>query len=223
MRVLVVDDEPKILSLLKRGLQQEGFAVDTCKNGEEALQLTKTETYRVIVLDRRLPGQEGVVVCKKMREQGVETPVLMLTAKGLLPDRIAGLNSGADDYLVKPFDFGELIARINALARRPQKLDAVTLRYGDLALDTTSHTVTRGELAPIMTAREIAVLEYFMRNPERVLTKEAIIANVWPYDSVAISNNVEVYIRLLRRKLDRPGEPSIIKTIKGLGYKLSIS
>ena len=223
MRVLVVDDEPKIVSLLKRGLQQEGFAVDTCNNGDEALQLAKTETYRVIVLDRRLPGQEGVVVCKKMREQGVETPVLMLTAKGLLPDRIAGLNSGADDYLVKPFDFGELIARINALARRPQKLDAVTLRYGDLALDTTSHTVARGELTPIMTAREIAVLEYFMRNPERVLTKEAIIANVWPYDSVAISNNVEVYIRLLRRKLDRPGEPSIIKTIKGLGYKLYIS
>lgn len=223
MRVLVVDDEPKIVDLLKRGLQQQGFVVDTCDNGEDALRLAQTETYGVIVLDRRLPGRyDGVAVCKKLRSEGNHTPVLMLTAKGLPPDRIIGLNSGADDYLVKPFDFGELIARINALGRRPQKMDAVALRYGDLTLDTVSHAVTRGELAPEMTAREIAVLEYFMRNPGRVLSKDAIIANVWPYDSVAISNNVEVYVRLLRRKLDRPGEPSIIKTIKGLGYKLSI-
>jgi len=223
MRILVVDDELKILSLLKRGLQQQGLAVDTCDNGEEALHLAQTETYGVIVLDRRMPGKyDGIAVCKHLRDKGIHTPILMLTAKSLPPDRVTGLNSGADDYLVKPFDFGELIARINALGRRAQKLDAITLRYGDLTLDTTSHSVMRGELAPVMTAREIAVLEYFMRNPERVLSKEAIIANVWPYDSIAISNNVEVYVRLLRRKLDRPGEPSIIKTIKGLGYKLSI-
>ena len=223
MRILVVDDEPKILNLLKRGLQQQGFAVDVCSNGEDALHFAETEKYGVIVLDRGLPGDyDGIAVCKKLREARNHTPVLMLTAKSLPPDRITGLNSGADDYMVKPFDLGELIARINALGRRPQKLEEVTLRYGDLTLDTTSRTVTRGGLTPIMTAREIAVLEFFMRHPERVLSKDAIIANVWPYDSIAISNNVEVYIRLLRRKLDRPGEPSIIKTNKGLGYKLCI-
>lgn len=223
MRILVVDDEPKILALLKRGLEQHAFAVDTCDNGQDALDLAETESYGVIVLDRRLPGAyDGIAVCKKLRERDDHTPILMLTAKGLTPDRVVGLNSGADDYLVKPFDFDELVARIKALGRRPQKVDTVVLRCGDLSYDTATHTVTRGSSMPIMTARELAVLEYFMRHPGRVLSKDAIIANVWPYDSVAISNNVEVYIRLLRRKLDRPNEPSIIKTVKGLGYKLQL-
>lgn len=224
MRILVMDDEPKVVSLLKKGLQQHGFAVDTCNNGADALDLAQTETYGTIILDRRLPGEyDGIAVCTKLRERGDYTPILMLTAKGLPLDRVVGLNSGADDYLVKPFDFNELIARINALSRRLRRSDPVTLRYGDIILDTTTYTVARGVHKPIMAAREIAVLEYFMRHPERVLSKEMIIANVWPYDSIAISNNVEVYIRLLRRKLDRPGEPSMIKTIKGLGYKLYIS
>ena len=223
MRILVVDDEPKIVNLLKRGLQQQGFAIDACDNGEGALHMAEVESYGVIILDRHLPGRyDGITVCKTLRDKGDHTPVLMLTARGLPQDRVTGLNSGADDYLIKPFDFDELIARIHALSRRPQKLDTIVLRYDDITLDTISHTVTRGKLTITMTAREIAVLEYFMHHPERVLSKEAIIANVWPYDSVAVSNNVEVYVRLLRRKLDRPGEPSVIKTIKGLGYKLFI-
>lgn len=221
MRLLVVDDEPKIASLLKRGLRRASFAVDICEDGEAALDMLETESYSVIILDRMLPGKyDGIAVCRILRESGDTTPILMLTAKALSHHKVEGLNCGADDYLIKPFDFDELIARVRALARRPSTMESVVLRHNDIVLDGTKQTLMHGKTHVSVTARELALLEYFMRHPGQILSKEAIIAHVWPYDAIVVSNNVEVYIRMLRRKLDSPGKPSMITTVRGLGYKL---
>lgn len=221
MRVLVVEDEPKIAQLIKRGLTQDAFAVDVRDNGDDALELLETEQYDVLIIDRMLPGNyEGAALCKTLRERGVQTPVLLLTAKDTTKDKIEGLNSGADDYLVKPFDFDELVARVRALGRRPAATHAVVLKYDELELDTTAKTVHRAGKQITLTAKELALLEYFMRHPGQILSKEAIIQKVWDYDAIVISNNVEVYVRMLRSKIDRPFAYPLIQTVKGLGYKL---
>lgn len=221
MRVLIVEDEIKIAQLIARGLSRESFAVDTCNNGDDALDLLKTETYQVILLDRMLPGRfEGAALCREIRQRGIATPILLLTAKDQTADKIAGLNSGADDYMVKPFDFDELVARLRALARRAPKLEPVVLHYDQLTLDTATKTVSRNNTTIALTAKEYCLLEYFMQNPGRVLSKETIIHHVWNYDAVVISNNVEVYVRMLRSKIDKPFAYPLIHTVKGLGYKL---
>lgn len=221
MRILVVEDEPKIAALIKRGLTQESFAVDVCRTGDEALDMALAEPYDAIILDRMLPGSyEGAVLCAVLRERKVIAPILMLTAKDTTSDKIAGLNSGADDYLVKPFDFDELVARIRALTRRPPAVHDVTLRYDELTLNTTTKQVQRAGRLIAMTAKEFALLEYFMRHPGQLLSKEAIIAHVWDYDAIVISNNVEVYIRMLRSKIDKPFGYPVIHTVKGMGYRL---
>lgn len=221
MRVLVVEDEPKIAKLIKRGLAQESFAVDVCHTGDEGLDMALAEPYDVIVLDRMLPGSyEGAALCEELRARKITAPILMLTAKDTTSDKIAGLNSGADDYLVKPFDFDELVARIRALARRPPAVHDVVLSYDELTLNTTTKQVHRaGQLIP-MTAKEFALLEYFMRHPGQILSKDAIIARIWDYDAIVISNNVEVYIRMLRSKIDKPFSYPLIHTVKGMGYRL---
>lgn len=217
MRILVVEDEHKIATALKKGLEQENYAVDVVYDGEEGYDLASTEDYVVILLDLMLPKMDGVTVCKKLRENGVHTPILMLTAKGELDDKVMGLNSGADDYLVKPFAFTELLARIKALARRPQKTTLAKLKVGDLTLDTNNYEVTRGGKIINLSKKEFALLEYLMRHPNKILSKDQIIANVWDYEANILPNTVEVYIGYLRKKL-----PNLIHTVRGFGYKLSL-
>lgn len=223
MRVLVVEDTLKVAQLIKRGLARESFAVDTCDTGDEALELVASESYQVIILDRRLPGRfEGAELCREFRRRGIHTPILLLTAKDRTEDKIEGLDSGADDYLVKPFDFNELVARVRALARRPQAATPVVLQYDELSLDTATKMVQRAGKTITLTAKEYSLLEYFMRHPKQVMSKDAIIRHVWDYDSVVISNNVEVYMRMLRSKVDRPFAYPLLQTIRGLGYKLEV-
>lgn len=221
MRVLVVEDEPKIARLIKRGLRRESFAVDTCDNGDEALEFLQTETYQVVILDRMLPGSfDGTALCAEIRRRGIHAPILFLTAKDQTQDKIVGLNSGADDYMVKPFDFDELVARVRALARRSPTAEPVVLRYDQLVLNTATKTLKRDNIKINVTAKELSLLEYFMRYPGQVLSKESIINYVWDYDAVVISNNVEVYVKMLRSKIDKPFAYPLIHTVKGLGYTL---
>jgi len=221
MRVLVVEDEQKIAHLIKRGLTLEAFAVDICNTGDEALRLVEKNSYQVIILDRRLPGSfEGTELCRELRNRNNSTPILLLTARSKTKDTIDGLNSGADDYMTKPFDFDELVARVRALSRRAADAYPVILTYDELILDITRKTVTRGGKPISLTAKELSLLEYFMQHPGQILSKEAIIARIWDYDAVVIANNVEVHIRALRHKIDRPFPYPLIHTIKGLGYKL---
>lgn len=221
MRVLVVEDEQKIAQLIKRGLTLEGFAVDTCDAGDEALQMTDDNKYQVIILDRRLPGSfEGTELCKELRARHNTTPILLLTARTQTKDKIDGLNSGADDYMVKPFDFDELVARVRALSRRASEVRPVVLAYDQLLLDTARKTVVRDGKPISLTAKEFSLLEYFMQHPGQILSKEAIIARIWDYDAVVIANNVEAHIKALRSKVDRPFPYPLIRTVKGLGYKL---
>jgi len=221
MRVLVVEDEQKIAQLIKRGLTLEAFAVDICGTGDEALRLVEENSYQVIILDRRLPGSfEGTELCKELRTLNNSTPILLLTARSKTQDTIDGLNSGADDYMTKPFDFDELVARVRALSRRAADAHPVVLTYDELILDMPKKTVTRDGKPVFLTAKELSLLEYFMQHPGQILSKEAIIGRIWDYDAVVIANNVEVHIRALRRKIDRPFQYPLIHTVKGLGYKL---
>ncbi|HET6747274.1 MAG TPA: response regulator transcription factor [Candidatus Saccharimonadales bacterium] len=221
MRILVVEDEQKIAHLIKRGLTLEAFAVDVCDTGDEALRLIDENTYQVLILDRRLPGSmEGTELCKELRNRNNVTPILLLTARGKTQDKIDGLNCGADDYMTKPFDFNELVARVRALSRRALEVRPVVLTYDELMLDMTRKTVTRSGKHLTLTAKELSLLEYFMQHPGQILSKEAIIARIWDYDAVIIANNVEVHIKALRRKIDRPFSYPLIHTVKGLGYKL---
>jgi len=221
MRVLVVEDEQKIAQLIKRGLTLEAFAADICDTGDEALRLVEEYDYQVIILDRRLPGSfEGTELCKELRNRNHTTPILLLTAQSKTRDTIDGLNSGADDYMTKPFDFDELVARVRALSRRAAEAHPVIFTYDELILDTTKKTVIRGGEPIILTAKELSLLEYFMQHPGQILSKEAIIARIWDYDAVVVANNVEVHIRALRHKIDRPFSYPLIRTVKGLGYKL---
>ncbi len=223
MKVLVVEDEHKIANAIKKGLQQESFAVDVVYDADDGLASASADDYDVVVLDRMLPGKlDGVGVCQELRKQNNHTPILMLTAKGAVRDRVVGLDAGADDYLVKPFAFEELLARVRALLRRPQDSLGVQLQVGDLTLDTTTYEVRRSGKTIDLSQREFALLEYLIRNKGRTLSKEMIIQHVWSYDADVLFNTVEVYIGYLRNKIDRPfsGQPQLLKTIRGFGYKM---
>ncbi len=221
MKILVVEDEEKIARALQRGLEQERFSVEIALDGAAGLAAAEADEYDVIVLDRMLPEMDGMEVCRTLREAGNKTPILMLTAKDQVRDRVAGLNAGADDYLVKPFAFEELLARLHALLRRPSQAADVVLKVADLELDPTSFTAKRAGRLIKLSAKEFALLEYLMRNEGQVLSKEKIIDHVWEYDADVLPNNVEVFIGYLRRKVDQPfSGPSLIHTARGFGYSV---
>ncbi len=222
MRILVVEDEHQLAGILKRGLQEHGYAVDVAHDGEDGVTLAETADYDLIVLDVMLPGLNGLEVARALRARRVNIPILMLTARDAVDDRVAGLDSGADDYLVKPFAFRELVARIRALLRRDELVKDPVLRVSDLEVDTVSHEVRRASRVVPLPSKEYAVLEYLVRNPNRVLTRTQIAEHVWNYDFTAMSNVVDVYIRYLRRKLDDGREPKLIHTVRGTGYQLKV-
>lgn len=223
MRILVVEDEPRIAHSLKKGLELEHYAVDLADNGEDSLSLGLSEEYDLIVLDLMLPQRDGISVCRELRQHKIHTPVLMLTAKAQVADTVNGLDAGADDYLTKPFSFEELLARVRALTRRPAQVLPTVLRSGDLELDPSAFMVTRAGAKVSLSHKEFALLAYFLRHPNQVLTKEHLIAHVWDYDANILPNTVEVYLRNLRAKLERPFPhlPRILETVRGFGYRLS--
>ncbi|MDI6638511.1 MAG: response regulator transcription factor [Bacillota bacterium] len=221
MRVLVVEDEDKIAAFIKKGLEEEGYAVDVVGDGESALDYASSVDYDVIILDIMLPRRDGISVCQKLRERGCNAPILMLTARDAVDDRVRGLDAGADDYLVKPFAFRELVARIRALLRRSRDVISSQLQVGDLVLDTRTRVAQRGGRKIELTAREYALLEFLMRNKNQVLTRTQIAEHVWDYDFFSESNIVDVYIRYLRVKVDADFEPKLIQTVRGVGYKIS--
>lgn len=216
--ILIVDDDPNICSVLRRGLRFEGYTVHVAEDGPQALEMARTEPPDLVVLDVMLPQMDGLEVCRRLR-RGTAAPILMLTARDAVPDRIAGLDSGADDYLVKPFDFDELLARIRALLRRVQPLDAAVLSFADLRLDTGTREAFRGDRTIELTTREYELLVLFLRHPRRVLTRDRIFDHVWGSASVD-SNAIEVHIGRLRDKLEAAGEPRLIQTVRGAGYAL---
>jgi len=220
MRILVVEDEQKIARFIKKGLVEEGYAVDIARNGEEALSYAAAAPYDLIILDLLLPKMDGIAVCRRLRESDLEVAVLMLTAKDSIEDRVTGLDAGADDYLVKPFAFAELLARIRALLRRPRSASSSILQVSDLVLDLARHRVERNGAPIELTPKEYALLEYLMRNPCQVLTRTQIMQHVWDYDFFAGSNIVDVYIRYLRKKIDEGYEKKLINTVRGAGYTL---
>ena len=220
MRVLVVEDEEKMAGLLRRGLEEEGYAVDAVGSGREAIWLATENPYDAVVLDVMLPDADGLEVCRKIREAGAWSPVLMLTARDAVPDRIAGLDAGADDYLTKPFSFAELLARLRALMRREAQERPAILRVGDLTLDPASRRVTRGDVVIDLTPKEFALTEYMMRHPGEVLTRTRLIEHVWDFAYGGDSNVVDVYVRYLREKIDRPFGTNTIETVRGAGYRL---
>jgi two-component system OmpR family response regulator len=219
MRVLVVEDEVKMGGLLKRGLTEEGHAADVARTGDDALWMAAAVAYDAIVLDVMLPGRDGFEICKALRERGVWAPVLMLTARTTVPDRIAGLDAGADDYLPKPFAFAELLARLRALARRGAPARPSVFEAGDLRLDPASRSVTRGGAEIALSAKEFALLETFMRRPGQVLSRNRLLEHVWDFDYEQRSNVVDVYVRYLREKIDRPFGRDSIETVRGAGYR----
>jgi two-component system OmpR family response regulator len=220
MRALVVEDEVKMAALIRRGLVEQGFAVDVASTGEEALVMAGSSEYDAIVLDVILPGIDGFVTCRRLREDSVWVPVLMLTARGAVEDRVAGLDGGADDYLTKPFAFAELVARVRALIRRGQSERPSVIEVGDLRLDPATRQVWRGDAEINLSAKEFAVLEAFMRRPGHVLSRLQLLEQAWEYDYEHRSNVIEVYVRYLRRKIDKPFGVESIETIRGAGYRL---
>jgi len=222
MRVLIVEDERKIAAYVKRGLEEQGYAVDAVFSGREALDWAEAAPYDIIVLDILLPEMDGFSVCRELRQRGLRTPILMLTARDAVDDRVTGLDAGADDYLVKPFALKELLARLRALTRRPvDQPKSPLLQIADLTLDTLTRRVRRSDKLIELTAKEYAILECLMREPERVLTRTQIAEHVWNYDVYNQSNVVDVYIRNLRRKIDDPWAMKLIHTVRGAGYRLS--
>jgi DNA-binding response OmpR family regulator len=223
MRILVVEDEQKIANAIKKGFEQESFAVDAVYDADAGLSFATTEDYDLIIMDRMLPGDmEGLEVVKEIRKEQVNTPVLMLTAMDKLGDRVDGLNSGADDYLVKPFAFDELLARVRALLRRPkQQLDTI-LKYDDLTLNPSDFKVIRAGKEIHLSNKEFALLEYLMRNSGRTVTKDNIMQHVWDFDADILPNTVEVYIGYLRNKIDKPFKKPLINTKRGFGYVFGV-
>jgi len=221
MRILLIEDEHKIANAIKQGLTQEKYAVDVEFDADSGLGAALNEAYDVMIIDRMLPGSmEGMEVCRQIRSASIHTPILLLTAKDQIKDRVDGLNSGADDYLVKPFSFEELLARIRALMRRPAPTSGTVLKVADLSLDPVSYEVRRGDHKLQLSAKEFALLEYMMRNPGRVLTKDNIISHVWDFDADVLPNTVEVYVGYLRSKIDKPFKRPLLKTQRGFGYVL---
>jgi DNA-binding response OmpR family regulator len=220
MRVLVVEDEKRLADIIKRGLVEEGYSVDAVYDGEEAEYMALATHYDAIVLDLMLPKKDGVTVCRDLRSRNVTTPILMLTARDTLDDKIRGLDSGADDYQVKPFAFSELLARVRALMRREALPKSQKLQVEDLVMDTLTRETWRGKRRLELTTKEYSMLEYFLRHPNIVLTRTMLEENVWDFAFDAASNIVDVYIRRLRMKLEEGGEPGLIETVRGAGYRL---
>ena len=220
MKILVVEDNKKIAENLKQGLMQEGFAVDVIEEGLAAERriLINHDEYDLVVLDRMLPGKDGVSICSSWRENGVTIPVLMLTALDATNDKVTGLDAGADDYLAKPFAFEELVARINALFRRPKQLSPTVLVCGNIHMDTTSRTVQYKNKTILLTLKEFMVLEYLMRNTNKVITRDTLYSHAWDFADSSFSNTVDVHIKNLRKKIHDDGK--IIQTIRGVGYKM---
>jgi two-component system response regulator MprA len=219
MRVLVIEDESRISQFLQRGLAYEGYRVDVAGDGLTGLALARENPPDVVILDWMLPGMDGLEVCRRLRAGG-PVPILMLTAKDSVGDRVQGLDAGADDYLVKPFAFDELLARLRALLRRATPASPEVLKFADLSLDTGTRQAFRGERAIDLTAKEYELLELFIRHPRQVLTREVIFDRVWGYDFGGESNIIEVYIRYLRQKTEANNEPRLIRTVRGVGYVL---
>ncbi len=220
MRVLIVEDHVKMAGLIRRGLQKEGMAADLAGNGEDALGRAQATEYDAIILDLMLPGIDGFEVCRRLRDEGVWTPILMLTARDAVRDRVAGLDGGADDYLTKPFSYAELLARLRALVRRGPVERPAELRIGDLRLDPARRQVWRGQVEIGLSPKEFSILETFMRRPGQVLSRFQLLEHAWDYDYENRSNVVDSYIRLLRRKIDRPFGVESIQTVRGVGYRL---
>ncbi len=214
-----MDDDPAITSLLRRGFAYAGYQVDTAASGPEALELARERPPGLVVLDIMMPGMDGLEVCRRLRAAG-PVPILMLTAKDAVGDRVQGLDAGADDYLVKPFAFDELLARLRALLRRAAPTQPEVLHFADLTLDTGTRQAFRGDRAIDLTAKEYELLEIFMRHPRQVLTREVIFDRVWGYDFGGESNIIEVYVRYLRQKTEAAGEPRLVHTVRGVGYVL---
>ena len=222
MRVLVVEDEPKMAGLVKRGLEEEGIAVDTAGRGEDAVWMAGSTEYDVVVLDVMLPGLDGFEVCRRLRTDEVWTPVLMLTARDAVEDRVTGLDGGADDYLVKPFSFEELLARLRALARRGSAERPAVLEAGELRLDPATRQATRGDAEIALSQKEYALLETLMRRPGVVLSRLQLLEHAWDDSYENRSNVIDVYIRYLREKIDRPFGTDTIETVRGVGYRLRV-
>jgi DNA-binding response OmpR family regulator len=220
MRILLIEDNRRLSDSLRATLEEDGYAVDAAYDGIEGEDLAVFTPYDVIILDVMLPKRDGIEVCRSLRDQKVTTPILMLTARDALDDRVKGLDSGADDYLVKPFEIKELRARLRALLRRQSPTKAADLVVDDLRLDPAGHYAWRGNQPLDLTAKEFALLEYMMRNTNRLITREMVVSHLWDYDQSIASNVVDVYIRRLRRKVDDPYDVKFIETVRGAGYRL---
>jgi len=220
MRILIVEDDRKVGAFLQKGLREEQYAVDVCRDGEEAVEWASINSYDVIVLDIMLPKKDGFAVCRELRQKGMLTPILMLTAKDSVEDKVSGLTEGADDYLTKPFSFEELLARIRALLRRTQDYKTKVLRVGDLEMDTAKRQAIRAGKQIPLSGKEYALLEYLMRNKGRVVTESMIVEHVWDMNYEGTSNIVNVYINYLRKKIDSEFEVKLVRTIRGHGYTI---
>ena len=223
MRILVVDDDHRLCSVVKRGLREEAYVVDVAFDGEEGQYLAEVNPYDLIVLDIMMPKKDGIAVCRELRANNVNTPILMLTARDAVEDRVSGLDAGADDYLIKPFAFSELLARVRALLRREGIVRSFEIKVGDLILDTSTREARHGGETVELTNKEYVLLEYFMRHPNIVLTRTMIEEHAWDYDFDSMSNLVDVYVRRLRRKLGDAGKGEVIQTVRGAGYRLRTS
>lgn len=221
MRLLVIEDEKKVASFIKRGLEEEGYAVDVAADGEEGLAVALEHVHDLIILDIRLPKLDGLQVLHALRHDRVTAPVLLLTVRATIEDKVLGLDAGADDYLTKPFAFQELVARVRALLRRRAEAEPTILQVGDLTLDPSRRTVSRGGVKIDLTPREFTLLDYFMRNPGRVLTRTMIAERVWDYSFDTSTNVIDVYVNYLRKKIDADREPKRLQTVRGVGYMLS--
>lgn len=222
MKILVIEDEHRIANYIKKGLEIKSYVVDVAYDGEQGYALSAHEKYDLLILDRMLPNMDGLEICRRLRTDGNHIPILMLTAKTQVDEKVEGLDAGADDYLTKPFAFTELLARIRALSRRPEKQTDSTLKVADLILDTVSYQVSRGNTPISLSKKEYALLEFLVRHKDKVYTKDQLAEQVWSYDSDILGNTVQVYIGYLRNKIDLPfpDKKPLIETIRGFGYKL---
>ncbi len=220
MRILVVEDEKKVASFVKRGLEEEQYAVDVAYDGEEGLFMAENNPYDLIILDIMLPKKDGLAVIRELRAKKIDIPILCLTAKDKLEDVVAGLDTGSDDYLTKPFAFAELVARVRALLRRPSQDRGAEITFADLRLDPVAHKIWRSNKEIVLTSKEYALLEYFMRNPNKILTRTMIAEHVWDYTFDSFTNIIDVYVNYLRKKVDREHDKKLIHTVRGVGYVL---
>jgi len=222
MRILVVDDDRRLCSVIKRGLLEETYAVDVAYDGEEGEYMGEVNPYDLIILDIMMPKKDGIEMCKELRSKRINTPILMLTAKDAVEDRVRGLDAGADDYMVKPFSFNELLARVRALLRREAVTKSPEIKLGDLVLNTLTREVRRGDRTIELTTKEYVILEYFMHHHNVVVTRTMLEEHAWDYDFDSMSNLIDVYIRRLRRKLDDNENESVLQTVRGAGYRLKV-